>query len=145
MLNNKGCTPCKSLTLKFPELTIFSEYKLVYDFIRGDCDGDGTLGSYKVKNLHTQTTQLGFVGTLELLQKIQKILNEKGSLRSKSSEKTTNKAFSLTYSSSVARKIARLLYENSSIYLERKYNIYKLFCQLEEESSRRISTKIGEP
>ena len=144
MLNNKGCTPCKSLTLKFPNLSIFSDYNLVYDFIRGYCDGDGTLGSYKVQNSNTQTTELGFVGTLEFLRKIQEILQENGNLRSKSTEKIINQAYSLSYSASVARKVARLLYENSSVYLERKYNIYKLFCQLEEKSSRRKSTKIGE-
>ena len=144
-LNNKGCTPKKSLTLVFPDLDIFSNKKLIYHFIRGYCDGDGSLGSYQLKESNTKTTQIGFVGTLEFLKSLQTLLNEKGYLRNKSYGDVINKAFSLTYSGSIARKIARLLYENSSIYLERKYNIYKLFCQLEEESSRRKSTKIGEP
>lgn len=43
-----------------------------------------------------------------------------------------------------ARKIARLLYEKATIYLNRKYQIYKQFCQLEEESSMKKSSKIGE-
>lgn len=38
----------------------------------------------------------------------------------------------------------RRLYENATIYLERKYNKYLEFCRLEEESSLRKSSKIGE-
>lgn len=35
-------------------------------------------------------------------------------------------------------------YENATIYLDRKYQIYKQFCQHEEESSLKKSSKIGE-
>ena len=44
----------------------------------------------------------------------------------------------------VARKFARFLYEKATIYLERKYEKYLYFCRLEEESSLRKSSKIGE-
>lgn len=58
--------------------------------------------------------------------------------------KYINRAYSLKYSGVAARRVARLLYEKASIYLDRKYNKYKLFCLLEEGSSRRKSSKIGE-
>lgn len=48
------------------------------------------------------------------------------------------------FSAYKARKIARFLYEKSHIYLDRKYNIYKKFCLLEEKSSLRKSSKNGE-
>ena len=51
-LNNYGCTPKKSLTLKFPKLEIFKEPQFVYDFIRGYFDGDGCI-THKNKE-HTQ-------------------------------------------------------------------------------------------
>ena len=43
-----------------------------------------------------------------------------------------------------ARKFARFLYEKATIYLQRKYDKYLYFCHLEEESSLRKSSKIGE-
>ena len=40
-LNNYGCTPKKSLTLKFPDENIFKSKDLIRHFIRGYFDGDG--------------------------------------------------------------------------------------------------------
>ena len=141
-LNDKGCTPCKSLTLLFPDKNIFTQEKLVYDFIRGYVDGDGSLGCYPKNN--SITTELSIVGTESFLISIMKFLKISGYIRNKSSKNFENKSFSLQYSSVKARKIARLLYKNATIYLDRKYNIYKLFCHIEEESSRRKSSKNGE-
>jgi intein/homing endonuclease len=142
-LNNKGCKPCKSLILEFPELSIFSNYDLVFDFIRGYVDGDGSLGAYKRKN--TVTTELSIVSTENFLRETQKILGFMGGfIRNKTSENWANKAYQLQYAGVNARKVARKLYENANIYMDRKYNIYKLFFQLEEGSSRRKSSKIGE-
>lgn len=44
----------------------------------------------------------------------------------------------------IARKVARYLYEKATVYLDRKYEKYLYFCRLEEESSLRKSSKIGE-
>lgn len=140
-LNDKGCTPRKSLTLEFPNENIFADKNLIYDFIRGYCDGDGSLGIYDKEN--TKTTEINFVGTEGFLLSLQKYLNIDGYIRNKSTSNYQNQAYSLKYSGVKARSVARTLYENSSIYLERKYNIYKLFCQLEEESSRRKLSKNG--
>lgn len=137
-LNTYGCVPNKSLILKFPNLDIFQEKSLVYDFIRGYVDGDGSLGVYNNKE------SLSILGTKEFLTSLRLILKIEGYLRNKSTVNHENKAFELKYSSSQARLIARKLYENKSVYLERKYNIYKLFCRLEEESSKKKSSKIGE-
>lgn len=40
-LNNYGCIPNKSLTLKFPDESIFKSKDLIRHFIRGYFDGDG--------------------------------------------------------------------------------------------------------
>ncbi len=140
-LNSKGCIPCKSLILQFPNLSIFTKKVLVYDFIRGYVDGDGSLGIYTTKN--SSKPELSILGTESFLKTLQEVLNIKGYIRNKSTKNYENKAFEIKFSSLSARKVAHLLYNNATIYLTRKYNIYKLFCQLEEESSRRKSSKIG--
>jgi len=81
-LNEKGCVPCKSLILKFPNETIFSNKNLIYDFIRGYCDGDGSLGMYPIKN--TISCNLGFIGTEEFLIKLREFLGIPGTIRNKS-------------------------------------------------------------
>lgn len=136
-LNNKGCSPNKTLLLKFPNLSIFANWKLVYDFIRGYCDGDGTLG------LYNNRMQIGFAGTEEFLKGIEDFIGIKGSLRSASQANRPNQIYILRYSMLKARKVARLLYEKSNIYLTRKFKIFESFCHFEEESSNAKSSKIG--
>lgn len=59
-LNNLGCTPQKSLTLKFPN--IGSE--LFISFIRGYFDGDGCLTYYKGDKVYPKCDILGTEGFL---------------------------------------------------------------------------------
>lgn len=141
-LNNKGCVPCKSLILKFPDKSIFKSEKLIYDFIRGYCDGDGSLGISIIKNSNNHQCWLSFVGTKDFLNGIQNFLGIIGTIRNKSCANWSNQAWELKYGGTKARQIARLLYENSSIYLDRKYNKYLQFCSFEEESSTAKSSKI---
>ena len=142
-LNNLGCHPQKSLTLKFPNQNIFKGNKkeLMKHFIRGYVDGDGCLCIYKDKNSYR--TELGLVGTKEFLEYINKLFKNRGYIRNKSCKNWESKAYSLKFSSVPSRIIARFLYENSNIYLERKYNKYLEFCSLEDESPLRKSSKIG--
>lgn len=140
-MNIIGCTPNKSLILQFPEDTIFGKKILIYDFIRGYCDGDGCL----YFNEKTSHTPVSIVGTFPFLQKVSSYLNiTPFQIRNKSCKNWPNKAFELRYSGSAARRVARILYENSTIYLDRKYDKFKSFCRFEEESSRAKSSKIGE-
>ena len=140
-LNNKGCTSKKSLTLQFPDQSIFESTLLIYDFIRGYCDGDGYLGAYKKDG--KMKTDISFIGTKSFLIDLEKFLGISGYIRNKSYGDKTNQAFELKYSGTKARKVARLLYENSNIYLDRKYKIYKNFCRFEEESLSAKSSKIS--
>ena len=140
-LNNKGCVPCKSLILTFPDINIFSNKNLVYDFIRGYVDGDGCLYMYKTRN--TINTEVNLVGTESFLNGVKQFLGISGTIRNKSTRNYINRAYQLQYSTANARKVARLLYENSTIYLDRKYNKFLEFCQIEENSSKRKSSKIS--
>lgn len=141
-LYEKGCIPNKSLVLQFPNLHIFKNRVLVKDFIRGYCDGDGSLGIYKSGN--NKRTSISFVGTKQFLQRIEQVLGISGYIRNKSYSEHNNKAFDLKYSNLKARKVARILYENSSVHLDRKYKIFENFGRIEEESSKVKSSKIGE-
>lgn len=143
-LNKLGCHPVKSLNVKFPNINIFSNKKLIIDFIRGYVDGDGCLCTYKSTQSNSIRTVLNIVGTESFLNSVNRIFKNLGYLKSKNTNNYSNKALSLTFSDTISRKIARLLYEKASIYLNRKYEKYLNFCHLEEESSLRKLTKIGE-
>lgn len=74
VLNNYGCTPRKSPTLKFPDFSIFKDKTLIKHFIRGYFDGDGSLS----RHISTHTVSLNcsiidtpeFIGTIENLIKL---------------------------------------------------------------------------
>lgn len=121
-LNSKGCVPNKSLILTFPDESIFKDRSLVYDFIRGYVDGDGTLGVYphSKTNPHLEESLL-IVGTKNFLEKVQDYLGE-GFLMHKTN--CNENTYRLGYSTKKAHKAADLLYKNATIYLDRKYDIY---------------------
>jgi hypothetical protein len=131
------------LILQFPDENIFANKNLIYDFIRGYCDGDGCLMLHKYNS--KIRAEITFVGTKGFLIELEKFLNIKGFIKNKSLKNHVNKAFELKYACAKARKVARLLYENSNVYLDRKYKIYEKFCRYEEESSanRLKSSKIS--
>ena len=141
-LNNAGCSPCKSLTLQWPNDNLFTDKSLIRHFIRGYWDGDGIIGLYKGK--HGLIFNFGALGTENFLQGVQNFIKIGGTLKNASTPLKPNKAWLLQYGSLKSRIAARLLYENATIYLDRKYNIYKEFCRVEEESSTLQSSKIGE-
>lgn len=141
-LNEKGCIPCKSLVLEWPNEKIFTNKLLIRHFIRGYWDGDGTIGLYNGK--YGKMFNLSATGTPMFLSGIKKIIGLGGSLRNESYNTRVSNAWSLSFNALKARKIARLLYQDATIYLDRKYAIYQQFCRVEEESSTLLSSKIGE-
>lgn len=142
-LNEKGCTPCKSLTLQWPDEKIFKSRALIRHFIRGYWDGDGTIGLYKTEK-YGLNFSFSAVGTPAFLSGVQNIIGLGGYLKNASTPSEPSKAWVLSYGALKSRKAARFLYQNANIYLERKYLIYEQFCRVEEESSTLWSSKIGE-
>ena len=139
-LNNYGCTPRKSLTVAFPNESIFSRKEFIRDFIRGYCDGDGSLGVYLIKNKNRMLEHLSFCGSEMFLNKMDEYLPCHASVY----EKKDNKIHILKYAAFKARANARFIYENSNIYMNRKYNVFENFCRLELENSRLKKKKNGE-
>ena len=138
--------PCKSIILEFPKKEIFKNNKMfILHFIRGYVDGDGCLSYYWNKQHTSINTQVSIVSTESFLNSIKKLFgNKHGYIHNKSSKDWENKAYQLTFNGAIARKFARYLYEKATIYMQRKYEKYLYFCRLEEESSLRKSSKIGE-
>lgn len=142
VLNVNGCTPQKSLTLKFPRIELFKNKDLIKHFIRGYWDGDGCL-TWSDKD-HTRP-EISVLGTDEMLYSIISYLplTTKPILKILHPEKQSiTKYFSLT--GEKAYVTASYLYNNSIISLQRKYNKYLEYCRLYEKPYRGLEDNIGE-
>lgn len=130
VLNNYGCTPRKSNTLVFPKLDIFQNPSLIIPFIRGYFDGDGCLSNYK------ELPKASFVGTEEFLSKLKEQLQvysiNSGKLVTDYRELFTK---TLNISKPNTLKFLHLIYDNATIYLDRKYNKFLTFCRSLEKSN----------
>lgn len=147
-LNEKGCTPRKSLTLQFPNESIFKDKSLIRHFIRGYFDGDGSLGIYDNKvdgYVYHNHCSMYFLGTKDILTHIAKYIGipKEVCLRS-SGPKTKNDIYILQYSTKEAFFATFYMYHNANVYLDRKYVKYMEYCRLYEESYRELQTNIGE-
>lgn len=139
-LNSYGCTPKKLLTLTFPNTSIFKDKSLIKHFIRGYWDGDGCL-SYFNKN-HTKAC-ISVLGTYEFLTELKNNLPLKTDyvLSNNNSNKDITKVLQLGGKN--AFELCYYLYEDSKIYLNRKYNKYLEYCRLYEESYILLQIKNG--
>ena len=141
-LNKYGCTPRKSLTLQFPNENIFKSKDLIRHFIRGYWDGDGCI-SYSNKE-HTKI-YINVLGTEQFLVKLINYIpyNMSYTLQYKNPE-SNNITSSFIKDGLKAYNIIKYLYDNCTIYLDRKYEKFIYFRQLYEKSYRPIQTNIGE-
>lgn len=139
-LNSLGCTPRKSLTLKFPDENIFKSKDLIRHFIRGYFDGDGCI-SYANKEHTIPSYQI--LGTKEFLKVIMSYLNIEETLFHNHNNKKEVTMFIHAYSKR-AMQLLHKLYDNCSIYLNRKYDRFIYFCRIFEKSNMLKQTNIGE-
>jgi hypothetical protein len=114
--NNYGCTPNKSLTLEFPNKNIFSNEKFITDFIRGYFDGDGCLCSTeKVKLI------INLLGTKNFLNDLLFNIGIEGFVNAKDKR---SKVFSFNLRVIKGKRFIEKIYDNATIYLDRKYEKY---------------------
>lgn len=137
-LNNYGCVPNKSLILQFPQISIFKSSDLIKHFIRGYWDGDGCL-TYNNKT-HT-SAEMSVLGTEDFLTDMKKHLPLKYDylLQNKSS-----KTKILTITGKNAFELSYFLYNNSNLYLNRKFNKFLDYCRLYKELYKELLGNIGE-
>lgn len=135
-LNNLGCTPQKSLTLKFPNIPDH----LRRHFIRGYFDGDGSLGIYKTD--YNPKIMCSCLGTEDVLNGILRDTDLPRHFRNK--KEHAEETLSFEFVSEKCMRFLNYIYKDSTIYLERKYNKYLDICRLWEKSHRLSGSKIGE-
>lgn len=136
ILRSYGFTENKSKELEFPDLSIFKKSKLIYDFIRGYCDGDGSLGIYN------NYPSLKISGNIKFLNSIKNLLKLEGGIYK--DLRTGDWFGSLDYSGKKAIIIGDLLYKNSTIQLTRKYEVYLKFCRCYGKPLQLLESNIGE-
>lgn len=124
-LNKMGCTPNKSLTLKFPSLDILPK-ELINHFIRGYFDGDGTVClSLQNKAYKTKQLLISILGTEDFLEHCASNISNSTFTRKRIVlyNKSNGKASYISWNGNITcMKVYNYLYNNATIYLERKQN-----------------------
>lgn len=143
VLNSYGCIPKKSLTLKFPDESIFKDKSLIRHFIRGYFDGDG----YFTRGIHRIIVSpvVGFIGTKEFLDGI--IKYSKIAAQFRHDKRHSEYTWQLEYHKDSGIELINYLYTDSSIYLNRKYKLYNFFkngSRSVKEFTELLSGNIGE-
>lgn len=143
ILNNLGCTPNKSLTLQFPNESIFSSKDLIPHFIRGYFDGDGCFTRHVYTHIVSPT--ISILGTPEFLDKIDEYSNIESIRRH--DKRHSEKTYILEFNKENGIKFINYIYSNCNIYLDRKYKLYNFFkngSRSVEEFTELQSGNIGE-
>lgn len=122
-LKELGMVPRKSLILKFPE---WLNEELIPHFLRGYIDGDGHIEWRKSKFIN-------MASTLEFCQSVKDILFKYLNIESSSIYNTANKESNtriLTiFKKENIKKFLDYIYNDAILYIQRKYDIYKLICE----------------
>lgn len=126
-LINHGCTPCKSLNLKFPDEQDVP-MQLISHFMRGYFDGDGCIAQYDTKR--QKTTVWTLCGTKDFLDHYASILIDNGICVNTlaTPDRRGEQIYELRiHGLSNIHNIMEFLYRDSdeSIRLDRKYEVYQ--------------------
>ena len=139
-LNNYGCTPNKSLTLKFPNCI---PNNLIRHFIRGYFDGDGCITRHVYVN--TVSPAINVLGTSDFLNNIINYSDTTPNIRH--DKRHSEETLILEWHKDDGVKFINYLYNNSSIYLDRKFKLYNFFkdgSRSVKEFTELSEGKIGE-
>ena len=115
-LSKLGCCQAKSLILTFPSADQVPKH-LVHHFMRGYFDGDGCIaygqGQYR----------LSILGTSDFLDKYEDYILNILNRTNRNKRRYNGQALSIQYAGTEqVYKIYNFLYQDATVYLERKYN-----------------------
>lgn len=129
-LSEKGCVENKTKIIIFPEITT----SLEHHFIRGFFDGDGTVGVYKNTNkTNWKILKSGFCCACE---EFIKTLSTKLPIKNNTVTKRNENMFILQYSQFDSMLLYNYLYNDATIYLDRKKDIFDQFIKNYKPSKR---------
>lgn len=130
---NYNIIPNKTDKLQLPSIPL----KYMRHYIRGYFDGDGSIcESYSNKNSVTASLYATFCsGSLEFSKALFKYLQEYLGLGGHYQEFNTANKWQLKYNTNDAKILLKYMYENSNVYLDRKYALYHriVVCDIREE------------
>jgi hypothetical protein len=126
-LKSKGCHGGKSFDIIFPS---WLESPLIKHFIRGYFDGDGCI------YIHQKSLGIEFVSTKEMILSIQNILETELQINSHITKpkRYKNNTYRLDFGGNLqSLRFCNWIYDNSTIYLDRKYKLFKEFNFIYQE------------
>lgn len=137
-----GITPNKTYTLTMPDIP----EEFIPAYLRGYFDGDGSISSkIELNKLHSVNVNIvGWTNNLESMQKILFKYNIPSSIiLDKRKNHYTKKGFaSLALPNKQAKNdFLHLIYDNASVYLDRKYQLAQRFIELFNKNPRTWTTK----
>jgi hypothetical protein len=133
-LNRLGVVERKSLILTFPTEQQVPKH-LIPHFIRGYFDGDGTVITgarfgHTYSKVKTPYIKIGFNGTKEMLEGINKYIPETMSIHKEKRHPDTNTYFCYKSGTKTIKKIFDYLYKDATVYLSRKYQKFKDYYKI---------------
>ena len=118
-----GCVPRKTFVLKFPDILA----GLCHHFIRGYFDGDGSLTLANRKG--TFNAYFSIVSTKEMLERISEYMVNLGvhyAINKRHKERKNNNFTLRVHGCKQIQKVCDFLYKNATVFLDRKFENYKL-------------------
>lgn len=118
-----GCTPNKSLSLKFPEKV---PKELINHFIRGYFDGDGHIS--KDKNLIKAYYHINITSTEQFLKSLQDVFTKNNINVGKIYKRYKHKeisAHTMYIKNKSSKEFVDYIYKDATIFLTRKNNVYE--------------------
>lgn len=120
-LQSHGITPTKSLDGNFP---IIDDDRYIKDVIRGILDGDGSI-RYRIGANGLPTANMNICGTKAVLQTIEKYSGFEWSWSQRHPDRDIDNYSIGTGRQNEIIKFLNKLYDDASVYLDRKYAIYQ--------------------
>lgn len=134
-LQKIGITPRKTYDVQWPKIP----EEFFPSYVRGYFDGDGCI-SHKIKQNDLHSVNITIVGFFENMKNFQNYLLSKGIKTSLFLDKRENRApgfCSLILTNKKEKQnFLHLIYDNATIYLDRKYKLAQQFIDLCKENPR---------
>ena len=132
-LKNMGFTHNKSWVVDFNKIKNNIPNNLLHHFIRGMFDGDGSIRYYNYDYVKGYQYHFGYTGLYEVCKFIADYLHINSKIIK---ERDTNTYTIRTTNAPLIKYIYSVLYKDSTIYCDRKYNTYNKVLELIKQENK---------